>query len=51
MPEKPLTQKVTRIIKDVDKLIQDVEKGIGRLIVGVKDLKQTWEKPEGEQKK
>jgi hypothetical protein len=42
MPEKPITEKVIAIIKDVDATIQEVEKGIHRLITGAKDLKQAF---------
>lgn len=50
MPEKPITQKITKIIKDADKLVQDVQKGVGRIIVGVKELKKLGGKSEGEKK-
>lgn len=50
MPEKPITQRITRIIKDADKLIQDVERGAKRIIAGVKELKEFGGKSEGEKK-
>ncbi len=46
MAEKPITQKLTKIIKDADKLIQDIEKGAGRIIGGVRELKELRGKPE-----
>jgi hypothetical protein len=48
--EKEVTQKVIRIIKDVDKTVQEVQKGIGRVLAGVSGLKQMFEKPDSEQR-
>lgn len=50
MPEKPITQKITKLIKDADKLVQDIQKGVGRIIIEVKELKDLGKKSEGEKK-
>lgn len=50
MTEKPLTKKITQIIKDADKLVQDVQKGVARIGAGIKVLKEMG-KSEGEQDK
>jgi len=47
--EKDLTRKVVKVIKDVDKLVQDVEKGVGRIIAGAKGVKELFGK-DGEKK-
>lgn len=53
MTEKPLpiTDKITKIIKDGDKLVRDVRRGIGQLIAGVNDLRELMGKSKGEHEK
>lgn len=51
MTEKPLTKKITQIIKDADKLVQDVQKGVVKIVAGINVLKAMGGKSEGEQDK
>ena len=50
MAKKELTKRITKIIEDGDKLVQDVERGVGRIIAGVKELKELGGKSEDEEK-
>lgn len=45
MPEKEITRKLTRLIKDTDKLVQDIEKGTKRVLDALAELKKLGEKP------
>jgi len=45
-----LTQKVIKVIKDVDKLFEDVKKDAGRIAAGAKGVKDMFRKPGSEQK-
>ena len=40
MPEKEFTKKLTSIIKDADKLVQDIERDARKLIQAVMELKK-----------
>ena len=40
MPEKEFTKKLTSIIKDADKLVQDIERDTRKLIQSVMELKK-----------
>lgn len=40
MPEKEITKRLTRLIKDADKLVQDIQKGTKNLIAAMVALKE-----------
>lgn len=39
--EKELTKKLTNLIKSGDKLVQDIEQDIGKIVGAYSDLKET----------
>jgi len=41
MPEKDLTKNITRVIKQADKLIRDIEKDIGEIMDAMSSVKGT----------
>jgi hypothetical protein len=45
-----LTQKVIKLMKDVDKLVETVKKGAGQIAADAKSVKDMFGKSEGEQK-
>lgn len=48
MAKKDLTVKITRLINGADKLVQDVERDVGHIIVAGRNLKDMftgWKKP------
>lgn len=45
-----LTQKVIKVIKDADKLVENVKKGIGQIAADAKGVKDMFRKPESDQK-
>lgn len=44
-----LTQKVIKLMKDADKLVEIVKKGVGQIAADAKSVKDTFEK-DGEKK-
>jgi len=54
MPKKDLTVRLTRLINGADKLVQDVQRDVGHIIVAgqnLKDLFTGWKKPKDDREK
>ena len=51
MPEKELTKRLTRLLKDADKFVQDIQKNTARITESLAELKKLTDRKEDDEQK
>ena len=51
MPEKELTKRLTRVLKDADKFVQDIQRDTRRIMESLADLKKLADRNEDDEQK